>query len=142
MQVHPQDPLGSRLGLVIVGATWKACRVLLCSDIPWPQGSLQRSLSLVALLMDSLEEKREIKKSDADTKNNFYFLPKGNEAQSGVQDFRGFQASRPLPTSLGYLVTQGHQGYLAWKVSGAHTSVRWNLWGHTWKDKYCVIPLL
>lgn len=40
----------------------------------------------------------------------------GNEAQSGIQDFRGFQASRPLPTSLGSLVTKGHQGYLAWKV--------------------------
>lgn len=37
----------------------------------------------------------------------------GNEAHLGVQDFRGSPASRPLPTSLGYLVTKGHQGYLA-----------------------------
>lgn len=37
----------------------------------------------------------------------------GNEAQLGVQDFRGFQASRPLPTFLGCLVTKGRQGYLA-----------------------------
>ena len=36
---------------------------------------------------------------------SFYFPPKGNEARSGVQDFRGFQASPPLPTSLGYQVT-------------------------------------
>lgn len=40
----------------------------------------------------------------------------GNEAQSGVRDFRGFQASHPLPTSLGHLVTKGHREYLARKV--------------------------
>lgn len=37
----------------------------------------------------------------------------GNEAQWGVQDFRGFQASHPLPTFLGCLVTKGRRGYLA-----------------------------
>lgn len=37
----------------------------------------------------------------------------GNEAQLGVQDFRGFQASHPLPTFLGRLGTKGRQGYLA-----------------------------
>lgn len=39
-----------------------------------------------------------------------------DEAQLGVQDFKASQASPPLPTCLGYLVTKGHQGYLAWKV--------------------------
>lgn len=37
----------------------------------------------------------------------------GNEAQLGIQDNKGFQGSHPLPTSLGYLVTKGPQGYLA-----------------------------
>lgn len=37
----------------------------------------------------------------------------GNEAHLGIQDFRGSLASRPLPTSLGHLVTKGRQGYLA-----------------------------
>ena len=45
--------------------------------------------------------------------------PQGNEAQLGVQDFRDFQASRPLPTSLGHRGTQERPGYLAWKVTEA-----------------------
>lgn len=51
---------------------------------------------------------------------NFYLPPKGNEALWGIPDFRAFQASPPLPTSLGYLVTQGLPGYSARKVSRAH----------------------
>lgn len=42
--------------------------------------------------------------------------PQGSEAQSGVQDFGVSQASPPLPTSLGHLVTKGRRGYSAWKV--------------------------
>lgn len=45
--------------------------------------------------------------------------PQGNEALWGIPDFRAFQASPPLPTSLGYLVTQGLPGYLARKVTEA-----------------------
>lgn len=37
----------------------------------------------------------------------------GNEAQSGVQDFRVSQASPPLPTCLARLVTKGRRAYLA-----------------------------
>ena len=48
---------------------------------------------------------------------NFYFLPKGSEAQSGVPAFRAFQASPLLPTSLGYQGTSARPGYSAWKVS-------------------------
>lgn len=40
----------------------------------------------------------------------------GNEAQSGVRDFRDFQESPHLPTSLGHLVTKGRRAYLAQKV--------------------------
>ena len=60
---------------------------------------------------------------------NFYLPPKGNEALWGIPDFRAFQASPPLPTSLGYLVTQGLPGYSARKVSRAHASACWSIWG-------------
>lgn len=40
----------------------------------------------------------------------------GTEAQLGIRDNKGFQDSRPLPTSLGHLVTRGPRGYLARKV--------------------------
>lgn len=65
----------------------------------------------------------EVKKLDAGTKKDFFcFPPKGSEAQSGVQDFGVSQASPPLPTSLGHLVTKGRRGYSAWKVSRTHAS--------------------
>lgn len=55
---------------------------------------------------------------DADAQTDFFcFPPKGNEAQSGAQDFRASQASPPPPTCLASLVTKGHRAYLAWKVS-------------------------
>lgn len=47
----------------------------------------------------------------------------GKEAHLGVQDFRGTQASHPVPTSLGCLVIKVQQGYLARKVMQAP-------WGH------------
>ena len=54
------------------------------------------------------------------------FPSQGSEAQSGVLDFRAFQASPLSPTSLGHQGTSVRLGYLAWKVSGAHT-----LWAGT-----------
>lgn len=56
------------------------------------------------------------------------FPSQGSEAQSGVLDFRAFQASPLPPTSLGHRETSAHPGYSAWKVSGAHTLWGQNLW--------------
>lgn len=96
---------------------YMACQAPKAFQDPQVQTSMETQVSQVLLERGVIQEKPTPFQALAEPQDRKASEElQGNEAQSGVQDFRGFQASRPLPTSLGYLVTQEHQGYLAWKV--------------------------
>lgn len=94
-------PLGSRRG-------WWPPRT-------WPRGPpiTASAWRLCSGTGSGREGKPAIGMWGADAQMDFCFPPKGNEAQSGVQDFRVSQASPPLPTCLAHPVTKGRRAYLA-----------------------------
>lgn len=96
---------------------YTACRAPKASQDPQVQTSMETQVSQGLLGKGVTQERPTLFQAlpePQDKKGSEEF--QGTEAQLGVQDFKGFQASHPLPTSLGYLATKGHRGYLAWQV--------------------------
>lgn len=93
---------------------YTACQAPKASQDPQVQTSMETQVSQVLLGKRVSQERPTSFQALAepqDKKGSEEFQE--NEAQLGVQDCRGSQASHPLPTSLGYLATKGRLGYLA-----------------------------